>query len=71
MDQTIKIRVSAEDKALFEASAKRLRISLSAWIRAKLSAPEVNSFGVVMSGDKPLAFTTVTPQQPKNQKVTK
>ena len=37
---TIKIRISAEDKAAWEALAKRERMSLSAWCRVGLKRVE-------------------------------
>lgn len=38
MDQIIKIRVSADDKAAFELTAERSGLTLSAWCRTVLKA---------------------------------
>ena len=40
MDQIIKIRVSAEDKAAFEVAAQTAGLALSAWARSRLKVQE-------------------------------
>lgn len=42
--ETIKIRVSPEDKALFEAEAERNGLSVSSWIRTTLKLLAASSF---------------------------
>ena len=42
MEETIKIRMSAEDKAAFEVAAQVAGLSLSAWCRMKLKEAEAS-----------------------------
>ncbi len=64
MDQTIKIRVSAEDKASFEASASLMGLSLSAYVRMILK----RQWGYAKD---PNTDKVLNAAKPKKHKVTK